>query len=397
MKKLKSTNVIEFRDVEQKGKQVNIVMEYAPGGDLSDEIARRAKQKKYYSESELLDRFADCAKALGKTHQAGVVHRDIKPQNIFLADGGRAKLGDFGIAKSCSKNGRVQTPIGTPLYLDPQRLRGQAYGQKADIWGLGCVLYEMATLEPAFNVSTMHELKQKVAAGKVNMSKLPKHYSPQVKDMITSMIQVPEHKRASVDDILGHPKMAAVVQRRSSNSDKQLDSGQSPQQQAIAANQDNFAPDKLTSRVVFEPRPALSPINRNHEESSTVSKGKDEAVATREPYRGRPRQIQRGPRAKSHSPAARVGLPSRGRPAVSVDSGSVPRPRSLSPGARPSHRGPRGNRPSPLGPDAGRKIIIRDGQEVILEEYGVKRNVGVAKRRHPSQLPPIRTADPWCR
>lgn len=108
---------------------------FRAGGDLGQEISKRAKRKDYYTEEQLLNRFTDCAKAVNKMHENGVVHRDIKPQNIFLNKEGQAKLGDFGIAKSCSKNGRVQTPIGTPLYLDPQRVSNRSYGQKADMWG----------------------------------------------------------------------------------------------------------------------------------------------------------------------------------------------------------------------------------------------------------------------
>ena len=171
MDDLASTNVIGYKQVAQpKHRQVDIYMEYADNGDLAQEIEKRARGRKHYKEGELMDRFADVAKAVNKAHENDVVHRDIKPANIFLNKEGQAKLGDFGIAVKCGKNSKVTTPIGTPLYLDPQRCQGRAYGQKADMWSLGCVLYEMAALKPAFNARSMQELKSKVNRGQVDMS-----------------------------------------------------------------------------------------------------------------------------------------------------------------------------------------------------------------------------------
>ena len=169
-----------------------------------------------------MNRFADCVKAVNKAHDNDVVHRDIKPQNIFLnkqgQDGGvQAKLGDFGIAVKCGKNSKVTTPIGTPLYLDPQRMAGRAYGQKADMWSLGCVLYEMAALKPAFNARSMQELKSKVAGGKVNMNAIPDHYDPKVKSMIADMLQVQESARPSIQHIMKGQLVGDAVRKRSSS------------------------------------------------------------------------------------------------------------------------------------------------------------------------------------
>ena len=74
--------------------------------------------------------------------------------------------------------------------LDPQRAGGREYGQKADMWSLGCVLYEMAALKPAFDARSMPELKRKVARGQVDMSKIPNSYDPEVKKLIGNMLQV---------------------------------------------------------------------------------------------------------------------------------------------------------------------------------------------------------------
>jgi len=211
---LRSTNVIDFQSFEQPNRrEVNIYMEYADGGDLGDEIDRRAKNKHHYSEQELLERFADCVKAISTMHAKGFVHRDIKPQNIFL-QGNKAKVGDFGIARSCTKNGRVRTPVGTPLYLDPQRCEGRDYGQKADMWSLGCVLYEMAALEPAFTARSMGELKRKVLRGNIDYSRIPSMYSAEITDIIRKLLEVKEERRSSVGDLLRNPMVSATIHQR---------------------------------------------------------------------------------------------------------------------------------------------------------------------------------------
>lgn len=241
-------------------------MEYADGGDLAGEIEKRQRARKPYTEGELINRFADCVKAVNNMHKKGVVHRDIKPANIFLNKDGPAKLGDLGIAEQCSKNGRCSTPIGTPLYLDPQRINNKSYGQKADVWSLGCVLYEMAALQvwhklftsvfrynaiqttyatsvlrpfnncstpqkahvlhlltisgkkqPAFNARSMADLKSKINRGQVDLSKLPKEYSPEVGQMIKEMLQLGEPKRASVESIMSNPLVDKELRRRSSS------------------------------------------------------------------------------------------------------------------------------------------------------------------------------------
>jgi NIMA (never in mitosis gene a)-related kinase len=86
-------------------------------------------------------------------HSQNIIHRDIKPQNIFLARNGKIRIGDLGISRAVQgdqQNLHV-SKIGTPLYLSPEVLRKQPFDYKIDIWAFGCVLYFLACLEPAFS------------------------------------------------------------------------------------------------------------------------------------------------------------------------------------------------------------------------------------------------------
>jgi len=96
-------------------------MEHAPAGELSAAIAARAAGRRFFSEDEILFMFVQIVLGLWHVHSKNVLHRDLKSQNIFLADNRLLKLGDFGIARVLrSDTELVNTAIGTPYYLSPE-------------------------------------------------------------------------------------------------------------------------------------------------------------------------------------------------------------------------------------------------------------------------------------
>jgi len=80
-----------------------------------------------------------------------ILHRDLKPGNIFLDGNSDAKVGDFGLARVLNHDSVfAQTHVGTPYYMSPEQINEQRYNEKSDIWSLGCIVYEMAALRPPF-------------------------------------------------------------------------------------------------------------------------------------------------------------------------------------------------------------------------------------------------------
>ena len=80
------------------------------------------------------------------------MHRDIKPDNIFLGFEGKIKIGDFGISKKFeTKKKHTNGLVGTPNYISPEIAKGESYSFKTDLWAIGCVLYELCFLEKAFD------------------------------------------------------------------------------------------------------------------------------------------------------------------------------------------------------------------------------------------------------
>jgi serine/threonine protein kinase len=133
--------VFDFHE-EEEGTPF-ITMEYVEGEDLKSVIIRKGKLE----EIDAIGIAVQIAEGLTIAHDLGVVHRDLKPQNIMIGPDGRAKIMDFGIARSILASGLTQTGqmIGTPDYLSSEQAAGQPADHRADIYALGVMLYEMTT------------------------------------------------------------------------------------------------------------------------------------------------------------------------------------------------------------------------------------------------------------
>ncbi len=97
-------------------------------------------------------------RGLQALHEKSILHRDLKSANVFMELDGNIKLGDLNVSKVCQKDGLLLTQTGTPYYASPEVWKDQPYDNKSDIWSLGCVLYEMTTLNPPFTASNMDKL-----------------------------------------------------------------------------------------------------------------------------------------------------------------------------------------------------------------------------------------------
>jgi eukaryotic-like serine/threonine-protein kinase len=141
---LNHQNVVQIYDQgrTQDGRHY-IAMEYVPGGSLEDLILRRGS----LGPSEAARLASQVAEALQAAHRGGIVHRDIKPQNVLLGEAGDAKVADFGIALAASRSSTSGTNLlfGTPSYMSPEQAMGERVGPESDLYSLGVVLYEMLT------------------------------------------------------------------------------------------------------------------------------------------------------------------------------------------------------------------------------------------------------------
>ena len=210
--KLDHQNIIKFFEVfeSEKPKQmINIVTEYADGGDLSEKIKERKNKNNYFTESEILDYFTQICLAIKHIHENKIIHRDLKSGNIFLMKNGLVKLGDFGISKKFQKTtDKAKTFIGTPYYLSPEIIDGKPYDSKSDIWSLGVLLYEMMTFKMPFNANSLPMLSVKITRGQYTPP--PTIYTKDLRELVTKCLTIDPKIRPSIHEILRMP----IIQNR---------------------------------------------------------------------------------------------------------------------------------------------------------------------------------------
>lgn len=204
LEKLNHSNIIKFIEVFRSSKPsatLNIVMDYAKGGDLQKRIKEQRLKKQYFSESNILDWFTQICLAIKHIHDKKILHRDLKSQNIFLTENGVVKLGDFGIAKCLNFTmEKASTIVGTPYYLSPEIVQNQPYNFKSDIWSLGVLLYEMTCLKMPFEANSLPLLSLKIVRGQYG--NIPIVYSTDLKNLIKSLMNIDPSKRPSINEIL---------------------------------------------------------------------------------------------------------------------------------------------------------------------------------------------------
>ena len=145
-------HVCRMYDLGEEWLSIYISMEYVPGEDLKSFIRRSG----HLNEAKAVGLAKQIAEGLAEAHRLGVVHRDLKPQNVMIDKDGNAKIMDFGIARSLHTRGVTGTGviIGTPEYMAPEQAEGRDIDHRVDIYALGAILFEMVTGRVPFEGTT---------------------------------------------------------------------------------------------------------------------------------------------------------------------------------------------------------------------------------------------------
>jgi serine/threonine-protein kinase len=153
---LNHPNIVDVYDYGQTDQTYYIAMEHLDGGNLKEEIRRSGRLQP----ARARDVAQQVLSALGAAHARGLVHRDVKPQNVLLDGAGVAKLTDFGIAHGpdAAEVTQVGMTVGTAAYIAPEQATGGVVGPATDLYGVGILLYEMLTGRPPFEGGTPFEV-----------------------------------------------------------------------------------------------------------------------------------------------------------------------------------------------------------------------------------------------
>jgi len=138
---LSHPNVVAVYDQGSEGGHLYLAMEYVPGRTLRQLLNQRGK----LTPGESLDIIESVLAGLAAAHQAGIVHRDVKPENVLLAEDGRVKVADFGLARSLSGTNHTKTGVlmGTVAYLAPEQVTGNVSDARCDVYAAGVMLFEL--------------------------------------------------------------------------------------------------------------------------------------------------------------------------------------------------------------------------------------------------------------
>lgn len=182
-RKITHRNVCRVFDFHEEAGTPFITMEYVEGENLKSLI----KRKGTLEESEAVGIAIQIVEGLAEAHNLGVVHRDLKPQNIMIEPSGRAKIMDFGIARSVYASGLTQTGqmIGTPDYLSSEQAAGQPADHRADIYALGVILYEMTTGKLPFKGDTALSV---ITKHRETDARNPREINPEISEGLGSLI-----------------------------------------------------------------------------------------------------------------------------------------------------------------------------------------------------------------
>ena len=200
--KLKHTNIVHLYDILYAERAVYIVMEVVKGRELFDYVL----QKERLDEDEARKVFCEIVSAVDYMHRSGVVHRDLKLENIMVDEQGHIKIIDFGLGNFFHPKARLSTFCGTPDYCAPELLHGRSYvGPEVDVWSLGVILYVLVTGFMPFADNQRLMSIEYCFPETIRVSLL-------LKDLVSGIFRLAQ-SRLSMEQVLAHPWLDAKMDR----------------------------------------------------------------------------------------------------------------------------------------------------------------------------------------
>ncbi|MSW97160.1 MAG: Stk1 family PASTA domain-containing Ser/Thr kinase [Actinobacteria bacterium] len=199
--RLAHPNVVSVFDQGEDSEMAYLVMEYLPGITLRDLMKDFGK----LTAEQTVDVLDAVLRGLAAAHEAGIVHRDVKPENVLLSDDGRIKIGDFGLARATTANtASGQALLGTIAYLSPELLTRGVADERSDIYAAGIMLFEMLTGEQPFRGEQPMQVAYQHANDQVPLPSTLNDQVPESLDLLVrwSTERQPENRPADATQML---------------------------------------------------------------------------------------------------------------------------------------------------------------------------------------------------
>jgi serine/threonine protein kinase len=199
MRNLHHKSIVKILETFESEKYILIIMEYISGGNLQNFVKKRRK----LTEKTAKILFKQIIEGIQYIHSQGIVHRDIKLENILLDLNNNIKICDFGVGKIIKPESTLYDQCGTPVYMAPEIIKNAGYkGFPVDIWSSGVALYIMLTGNIPFNRGKIHDLQYNIVNKDINPIE---GISNEAKNLIEGLLNKDPNKRLTAEDILNHP------------------------------------------------------------------------------------------------------------------------------------------------------------------------------------------------
>ncbi|XP_063692258.1 MAP/microtubule affinity-regulating kinase 3-like isoform X41 [Bolinopsis microptera] len=196
MKRLNHPNIVRLYEVIETEKTLYLVMEYASGGEVFDYLVAHGRMK----EKEARQKFRQIVSAVQYCHQKGIIHRDLKAENLLLDAEMNMKLADFGFSNEFTAGTKLDTFCGSPPYAAPELFQGKKYdGPEVDVWSLGVILYTLVSGSLPFDGQNLKELRERVLRGKY---RIPFYMSTDCENLLKKFLILNPVKRHSLEAIM---------------------------------------------------------------------------------------------------------------------------------------------------------------------------------------------------
>ena len=177
----------------QEKEYFNILMEYAGDFNLKQFILNHKKKNQLIEENIIKNIIIQICLGLKEIHKLNLIHRDLTPENIFINENNKIKIGDFGVSKQLNTNNKyAKTDTGKEHYKAPEIIKGEKYDNRVDIYSLGCIIYELFTLNEYYIDKYFYEKD-----GKINIE----IYNPKWQNLIDTLLKKNYYERPFIEEV----------------------------------------------------------------------------------------------------------------------------------------------------------------------------------------------------